>query len=83
MSALPPGKLAMVPDHVETDDDDFVEIAPDATDGSARPCGKPGRSGPPGNKNARTHGMYSTETGRPGARSRRERRPFGARSGAA
>jgi hypothetical protein len=59
MSALPPGKLAMVPDHVETDDDDFVEIAPDATDGSARPCGKPGRSGPPGNKNARTHGMYS------------------------
>jgi hypothetical protein len=59
MSALPPGKLAMVPDHVETDDDDFVEIAPDATDGSARPCGKPGRSGPPGNKNARTHGMYA------------------------
>jgi hypothetical protein len=51
--------LQLVPDSMETNEDDFVEIAPDATDGSARPCGKPGRSGPPGNKNARTHGMYA------------------------
>jgi hypothetical protein len=57
---LPPtGILELVPDSAETNEDDCVEIAPDATDGNARPCGKPGRSGPPGNKNARTHGMYA------------------------
>ena len=39
---------------METNEDDFVEIAADATEASARPCGKPGRSGPPGNRNART-----------------------------
>src|SRR5436189_745349 len=55
----PRGVLELVPDSMETNEDDCVEIAADATDGSARPCGKPGRSGPPGNKNARTHGMYS------------------------
>jgi hypothetical protein len=59
MSDPPRGVLELVPDSMETNDDDFVEIAPDATDDSARPCGKPGRSGPPGNKNARTHGMYA------------------------
>lgn len=32
---------------------------PDAADISTPPCGKPGRSGSSGNKNARTHGMYS------------------------
>jgi hypothetical protein len=49
----PPRGLELVPDSMETNEDDFVEIAADATEASARPCGKPGRSGPPGNRNAR------------------------------
>lgn len=55
----PRGILELVPDLIETNEDDFVDDASDATDDIARPCGKPGRSGPPGNKNARTHGMYA------------------------
>jgi hypothetical protein len=44
---------------METNEDDSPDSAACGTERSARPCGKPGRSGPPGNKNARTHGMYA------------------------
>jgi hypothetical protein len=53
--------LELVPDSMETNDAAVEEVAPDAAEGSVRPCGKPGRSGPPGNQNARTHGMYGVQ----------------------
>src|SRR5262245_26616036 len=46
---------------METNEDDLSENVPDATHRSSRPCGKPGRSGPPGNQHARTYGMYSRQ----------------------
>jgi hypothetical protein len=55
------GMLALVPDTEETNDADIAPTAPDAAEASSRPCGKPGRSGPPGNQNARKLGMYSLQ----------------------
>jgi len=60
-SGIRTGMLALVPDVEETNDDDAAPIAADAAIASTRPGGQPGRSGPPGNKNARTHGMYSLQ----------------------
>jgi hypothetical protein len=44
---------------METNDDNSSDTTAQRAERSARPCGKPGRSGPPGNQNARKHGYYT------------------------
>jgi hypothetical protein len=48
--------------------------SPRSADGG--PCGKPGRSGPPGNRNAKKHGLYAGDARRIDMRTREDKAVF-------